>query len=224
MSCTHAPISSTALISSKLKTTPKTSRVSYVVDGVTRQKSITYANSRLQLRPARLPRPPSTLAFRMGTATTIRVLRKRLGVRNVTLAQCFVTHSLSFEYCTIFRRFALVLLKISIFLLSWNGCGRLHCNPPPPAASHGVSVGEFVSGTCGSRLSISISSEMTALFRFYFHFLFFNFPFFFSFGSIFIFAGGIRCVLFFLSIFVVFFSFLVSSLIKQIKNISIYTI
>lgn len=43
-----------------------------------------------------------------------------------------LTHSHSFEYCTIFRRFALVLLKISIFLLSWNGCGRLHCNPHPP--------------------------------------------------------------------------------------------
>lgn len=63
--------------------------------------------------------------------------------------------------------------------------------------------------------------------RRYFAFIFiFFFSIFlsFSFGSIFIFAGGIRCVLFFLSIFVVFFSFLVSSLIKQIKNISIYTI
>lgn len=55
-----------------------------------------HAKNRLHMQiPARLPRPPWTLVFRMGTTTitTIRVLRKRLGVRNVTLSQCFVTHS-----------------------------------------------------------------------------------------------------------------------------------
>lgn len=214
MSCTHALISNTA-ISSMQKTTPKTSRVSYVADGVTRQKSITYANS----RPP--PTPPLDSSFPHGNHdNNNNQSLTKTPWREKCDALAVLCHSL--EYRTIFRRFALVLLKISIFLLSWNGCERPPSTPPP--SRHGVSIGKFVSGTCGSRLSISISSEMTALFRFYFHFLFFPFlifPFFFFWFYIYFRRWHSFCALLFHFCCV---SLFLSPLIKQIKNISIYTI
>lgn len=141
--------------------------------------------------------PTSSIGFRMGNHNNnyeVESYENSLAWE-MWRSTAVIKHSLarSLGYCTIFRRFAIVFLKISIFFLGWNGCTTAQTWRVHRVSLFRVLVDHVY------RFRIRRKWRRFSLL---FSFLFFLF----SFGSLFIFAGGIRCARFFH--FVDFFVFL----------------